>query len=83
MSNTHLDRELRDFLTVEMKELLKTLDDRLKMQKIHQGNQTHPGIYNTNDETTFNERAKNTKKKRDLVIRMLSKLKKIYDKEKH
>ena len=80
MSNTHLDKELRDFLTVEMKELLKTLDDRLKMQKIHQGNQ---GIYNTNDETTFNDQAKNTKKKRDLASRMLSKLKKIYDKEKH
>jgi hypothetical protein len=71
MSNTHLDRELRDFLISEMKNLLIFLDDQLQAQKVNQENQ------NTNDQ------AKNTKKKRDLASRMLSKLKKIYDKEKH
>ena len=84
MSNIHLNKELRDFLTFEIKNVLLFLEDHINNQKealnnlatIHQN-----GIYNTLDKTKILNRFDETNKKKDLALKILSKIKKADEKE--
>ena len=84
MSNIHLNKELRDFLTFEIQNVLLFLEDHINNQKeaisnlatIHQN-----GIYNTLDKTKILNRFDETNKKKDLALKVLSKIKKADEKE--
>ena len=84
MSNIHLNKELRDFLTFEIKNVLLFLEEHINTQKeaisnlatVHQN-----GIYNTLDKTKILNRFDETNKKKDLALKVLSKIKKADEKE--
>ena len=84
MSSIHLNKELRDFLKFEIKNILLFLEGHLNDQKealntlatIHQN-----GIYNTLDKTKILNRFDETNKKKDLALKVLSKIKKADEKE--
>ena len=84
MSSIHLNKELRDFLKFEIKNILLFLEGHLNDQKealntlatIHQN-----GIYNTLDKTKILNRFDETNKKKDMALKVLRKIKKADEKE--
>ena len=79
MSNIHLNKELRDFLTFEIKNVLLFLEDHENSQK--ERLKTFDNLVDKAMVSTTLEGLKLTNKKKGLALTVLSKIKKVDEKE--